>query len=154
MKVIVQRKITNEFATISKILVEDSSLFIPFIGLEDPIREEKIPGKTCIPAGVYKIGVRDFGSFHERYKSKFSNFHKGMLEILEVPNFTNILIHIGNSPSDTDGCLLIGNSYAGSKNYIFESKKAYKRFYKLVIDDALKGDVTIEFQNQTNPIDE
>jgi hypothetical protein len=34
--------------------------------------------------------------------------HKGVIEVLAVPGFTDILWHIGNDDEDTMGCLLLG----------------------------------------------
>jgi hypothetical protein len=77
--------------------------------LEDPVRERikdngfywkpefKIDHETAIPSGTYEIIV------------DFSNrFQKEMLHVLNVPDFTGIRVHSGETIADTDGCLCVG----------------------------------------------
>jgi hypothetical protein len=75
--------------------------------LEDPIRLEKIPGETAIPAGRYQIKMRNEGTMVKRYKEKF-HWHGGMLWLQDVPGFEWVYIHIGNYVRDTEGCILVG----------------------------------------------
>src|SRR5690606_9529274 len=58
--------------------------------LEDSVREEKIPTKTAIPAGRYKLAFRQLGGMHGRYSKRFPRFHKGMLELQNVPNYSYV----------------------------------------------------------------
>ena len=80
--------------------------------------------------------------------------HKGMLEILNVPNFQYILIHIGNTEKDTAGCILVGTSPTpidGTSNdfSIVNSVIAYKRVYKTIIDALNKNEnVTITIEDK------
>lgn len=65
--------------------------------LEDIYRPNgvKIHGETCIPEGIYEV------------KLTLSNrFQKVLPELLNVPNFTGIRIHGGNTTADTEGCIL------------------------------------------------
>ena len=102
--------------------------------LEDTYREEKIKGKTRIPNGTYKIELRKVGGFHNRYLAKYGDtFHKGMLWVKDVPNFEYILIHIGNTDENTEGCLLVGSTSDKEKSFIGASGNAYKDFYPKVI---------------------
>ncbi|MCP4111289.1 MAG: hypothetical protein GY749_38140 [Desulfobacteraceae bacterium] len=117
--------------------------------LEDEYRTEKKYGETRIPAGTYPIELRTFGGHHARYSRKFPDIHKGMLWVRHVPNFKDILIHIGNRDDDTAGCLLVGNSVEEnfvSEGFIGSSALAYKRIY-LPIATALEmgRGVTIEY---------
>ena len=68
--------------------------------LEDPFHIVKIPGETRIPEGNYRVVLRTFGSHHEKYKVKFPEIHKGMLQVMDVPNYTDILIYILNTIDD------------------------------------------------------
>ena len=117
-------------------------------GLEDEFRTVKVWGETRIPKGKYNIGVRNIGGHNQRYSKKFPSFHKGMLHVLEVPNFEYILIHIGNTDDDTAGCLLVGqecNNNKISKGCLLGSTLAYRAFYNKVIDSAINDDLTIEY---------
>ena len=145
MEIIVRRITSNEEATLSTISID--SVFECF-GLEDEYRKEKVAGETRIPAGRYKIGVRDVGGFHNRYSSKFPDFHKGMLQVLDVPGFEYILIHIGNYENNTDGCLLVGTGCdTGSTPTVSHSGNAYQALYKKVIDAAVRGEVFITYKD-------
>jgi hypothetical protein len=114
--------------------------------LEDEHRDVKIPGETRIPAGTYSIRLRKFGRHHDSYSTRFP-WHKGMLEIVGVPGFTDILIHIGNEETDTDGCVLVGDTIGNNqidKAVLGLSVQAYKRFYQKVVEPLLAGEeVTI-----------
>ena len=79
--------------------------------LEDAVREKentpveqwKIPGSTAIPKGTYKVGYT------------FSNhFQKNLPELFNVPGFSGVRIHTGNSDQDTEGCILVGTQWAGT----------------------------------------
>jgi hypothetical protein len=143
--ILVERVKSDDDATLSIVSVDGR--FICF-GLEDEYREEKVAGDTRIPAGFYHVGLRTVGGFHGRYSRKFPDFHQGMLQVLDVPGFEYILIHIGNTDEDTAGCLLVGKgANVGSEITISNSTGAYKELYKAVIDSAKGGHLTIEYQD-------
>lgn len=146
---------------------KDDSLGILFIDdvahsftLEDEERVIKVPGETRIPRGTYEIILRTHGGYHERYLRRFgSEFHKGMLELKDVPNFTDILIHILNDESETDGCIGVGDGVfinRRKKGSLRDSTTAYEDLYKKVVDELLSGNrVFIELtDNLTNLIKE
>lgn len=110
--------------------------------LEDQFNAVKIHSETRIPEGIYKLGLRKIGGFHFRYLDKYGpNFHKGMLQILNVPGFEYILIHAGNTDKHTAGCLLVGTSQSNGDNYIGESVKAYKKIYPEIAAALVAGEV-------------
>ena len=99
---------------------------------EDERRPVKVQNETCIPAGRYRVKLRDAGGMNERYKKRF-NEHKGMLHLQDVPNFTWIYIHPGNTDDDTSGCILVGRSSTRLSNgeYIIgDSTEMYREIYK------------------------
>ena len=85
--------------------------------LEDPPREEKIPGITGIPAGIYKVVL----NWSPRFK-------RIMPLILNVRGFSGVRIHPGNRPEDTEGCILVGDSWTNDR--LFNSRKAYNSLMK------------------------
>lgn len=105
--------------------------------LEDEHRDVKVMHKTRIPPGTYKLKLRTYGGFHGRYKDRFADIHKGMIEIMDVPNFTHILIHCGNTDEDTSGCLLLGLSQRSG--FIGRSTAAYKNIYPLIAEAIAEG---------------
>lgn len=73
--------------------------------LEDKVREEngvpvekwKIKGETAIPRGIYKVTLEN----SPRFGPETPTIHK-------VPGFEHIRIHGGNTPADTEGCIIVG----------------------------------------------
>lgn len=77
--------------------------------LEDPVREEigpdgyfwerrmKIPGKTAIPSGRYRV-----------IAWQSPRFGRLLPMIQNVPDFVGVLMHGGNDVDDTEGCPLLG----------------------------------------------
>lgn len=96
MKLTLKRNFKGADYTIGKLYI-DGHYFCDT--LEDTVRpaNKKIAGKTAIPAGNYKV-----------IKSYSPRFKKILPEILNVPNFTGVRIHAGNTAKDTDGCILLG----------------------------------------------
>jgi hypothetical protein len=111
--------------------------------LEDQHRDVKVKGDTRIPNGTYKLGLRTEGTHHSDYKKKFPKDHIGMLHVLDVPNFQYILIHIGNTEVDTEGCLLVGNQIS-KEGKLIDSTGAYLDMYKKIAPKIKEG-VTIEY---------
>ncbi len=115
--------------------------------LEDEYRTEKVYGETRISAGLYKLRLREYGGVHENYLDRYGpDFHKGMIELMNVPEFTDVLIHAGNTDDDTAGCILVGDSCdsnaenSGDKGSISKSRNAYERLYPEIRDAILDGE--------------
>jgi|TARA_A100001391_G_C5071386_1_gene278346 hypothetical protein len=105
--------------------------------LEDEKRKVKVYGETRIPKGTYQIEYRKEGGYHNKYSKRFPSIHRGMLEIRDVPNFTHILLHCGNTDDDTDGCLLVGNVVSQNitkDGFLGQSTDCYKRIYPILAD--------------------
>jgi len=118
--------------------------------LEDQYQAVKVMHETCIPEGTYDIKFRKTGGFHAKYTERYKNAHYGMLHIQDVPNFTYILIHTGNSDEHTSGCLIVGETQQdldiSKDGFIGSSTVAYKKMYAKVASQLLQGKkVTIEY---------
>ena len=118
--------------------------------LEDQYQAVKVMHETCIPEGTYDIKFRKTGGFHSKYSERYKNAHYGMLHIQDVPNFTYILIHTGNTDEHTSGCLIVGETQQdleiSKDGFIGSSTVAYKKMYAKVAGQLLQGkDVTIEY---------
>jgi len=112
--------------------------------LEDPFQIRKIPGISRIPEGRYRVTLRTEGGWHIRERQRYGDRHKGMLWLRDVPDFEHILIHPGNSPTDTEGCLLVGDDVyrlGNGQRHLRYSRAAYERLYPKVADAILAGDV-------------
>jgi len=122
--------------------------------LEDQYQAVKVMHETCIPEGTYEIKFRTVGGFHEKYKTRYGNSHYGMLHLQDVPNFTYILIHAGNTDEHTSGCLIVGETQQdldlSDDGFIGHSGKAYSKLYNKVAKELLLGkEVTIEYTTIT-----
>ena len=104
----------------------------------------------CIRDREYDIQFRKTGGFHTRYSAKYGNSHYGMLHLQDVPGFTYILIHSGNTDEHTSGCLIVGETQQdldlGKDGFVGQSVKAYKAMYRKVANELLQGKkVSIEY---------
>jgi hypothetical protein len=116
---------------------EGMSKYLHSFCIEDERRHAKVAGETRIPAGRYEIVINKTGGMNKKY-SKYP-WHIGMLELDEVPNFSYVYIHPGNTDDDTEGCLL-PNYKADIANMRGENSfECYKDLY-LEIITALKAD--------------
>ena len=105
-----------------------------------------------------KIELRTEGGFHSRYAAKYGAWHEGMLWLQDVPGFTFILIHTGNTDQHTSGCYIVGETQQdldkGKDGFVGNSGVAYKKMYPK-IKDAIKAgeEVTIKYTNIKDLID-
>ena len=131
MKLKLSRIWANKEETLGMLSInEKEECFI----LEDQHQDVKVYGETRIPQGTYKIILRTVGGKHEDYSKRF-DFHKGMLWLQDVPGFTFVYIHIGNSDLDSLGCLLTGrkSKVKDGKIKVEQSTAAYESLYKKVL---------------------
>jgi|TARA_R100000479_G_scaffold35483_1_gene15646 hypothetical protein len=153
MKLRVLRFSSQEDSTSGLLFLEDEfGLNFLCYTLEDERRALKVKGETRVPQGTYEIKLRTEGGFHERYKKRFGALHKGMLHVIDVPNFEYILIHTGNTDEHTAGCLLVGDSQENNviikDGFIGKSTNAYKRIYKDISKAIINNEkVTITYQD-------
>jgi hypothetical protein len=123
MKIKVVRDVSSKDWTQSKIYVDD--VFVCY-GLEDRDRalevlmEAKVYGKTAIPRGSYKTVI-----------SMSNRFKKLLPELLNVPHFTGIRIHAGNTIEDTEGCILVGTERT-ENGMVLNSRVAFNALFKML----------------------
>lgn len=114
--------------------------------LEDPVRQldsadDKIYSKTAIPAGKYKISMSVVSPKYSIRKSY--NWCGGRLpRLLDVPFFEGILIHSGNTPDHTAGCILVGENKI--KGQVINSMNTLKNLWvKLNVADEVGEEIWI-----------
>lgn len=117
--------------TIGKLYID--GIYQCFV-LEDVVRPkgEKVDGQTAIPTGTYSVII-----------DRSTRFNRDMPHILNVPNFTGVRIHSGNSSTNTEGCLLVGTTWSKG-DFIGNSKLAYDALFKKLIATNEKITITIE----------
>ena len=141
MKLKLNRIALRKTYTIGKLYI-DGKYFCDT--LEDTVRdtnksgkfdngEKKVKGKTAIPYGTYEIKWT--------YSPRFKKYTP---QLMNVPQFEGIRIHAGNSSTDTEGCLLLGeNKKVGM---VLNSRATINKFYKIIKEACSKGKVTIEIK--------
>ena len=146
--IIIQRHADDLKTTVSPLTAINSTGILCLYAVEDSYHKTKIPGETRIPAGRYNIIPRYHGKFYTKYKERYG--HKFALEIENVPNFTDVLCHIGNFSSDTEGCVLIneGGNLAEKRYRGIGSAVGYQRFYNFLEKDVEEGKCTITLMQE------
>jgi len=136
MKEIKLIRISSEDDSTIGALYDESGHLLCFC-LEDEQRAVKVFGETCIPNGRYRLKLRNWGANHEKYALKYPLMHEGMIEITNVPGFTDILIHQGNTDGDTLGCVLVGTTVTENRfrnGVLANSAIAYERIYPIICE--------------------
>lgn len=152
MKLKLVRKWKKEGYTIGQLYV-DGIFFSNTIedkdrGLNQTMPKEKIlfmkkPGITAIPTGTYEIVLNVQSSKYKKSKIMMQFCKAYMPRLLNVPGYNGVLIHPGNSASDTEGCIIPGKNnkvgwVSNSTNYFKElynkMKIANKKGEKIIIE--------------------
>jgi hypothetical protein len=107
--------------------------------LEDKVRnlpkEAKIAGETAIPAGTYKVTL-----------SVSPKFGRELPRLQGVPQFEGVLIHRGNTPKDTAGCILVGENKV--KGQVINSTPYESELVRRCKEAIGRGEeITIEVKN-------
>ena len=91
------------------------------------IRATKRKGITAIPTGRYRVTLAvQSPKFSKRAIYQFCNGY--LPRLINVKGFDGVLIHIGNTAGDTEGCLLVGKNTAVGK--VLESRVTFVRLYE------------------------
>lgn len=115
MEIILERKEFTEKSTIGDFIIDGERFCY---SLEDMVREPgvKVPGKTAIPEGRYRVII-----------DQSARFGRAMPHILDVPGFEGIRIHAGNTDKDTEGCPLLGLDKG--PDFVGRSRLAFNQFF-------------------------
>lgn len=102
MQLVLQRKPSHNGTTLGYLLV-DGVKFAET--LEDQVRTDgKVFGETAIPAGTYPVTI-----------TRSPKFARMLPLVCDVPGFSGIRIHAGNTTEDTEGCILVGQYHVGDE---------------------------------------
>lgn len=94
------------------------------------ILRRKVRGRTAIPTGTYRLSLDTF-SPRFGHLPFYARTCRGRLPTLQgVPAFERILIHAGNSPADTQGCILLGSNTQVGR--LTDSRQACEHLYHLL----------------------
>lgn len=146
MELTLTRKFKSLLYTIGKLEVnhsyfcdtlEDPSRQLNNSMSQEQIQQIKVYGQTAIPTGTYKI---DMDTISPKFKDRsWARFCGGKLpRLLNVKGFEGVLIHVGNKPEDTLGCILVGENKV--KGQVINSTSTFGRLYKVMQDAHLRGE--------------
>jgi hypothetical protein len=107
--------------------LEDADRGLNSSMLAEDIRQKKVAHETAIPTGEYNVIVN------------LSPAKKRMLpRLLDVPGFSGILIHRGNTKHDSSGCILVGENKVKSK--VINSTQYEKRLVEILTEAQERGE--------------
>lgn len=132
---------TTPNSTASKLLIDGR--FFCFV-IEDGHRHRKVKHETRIPHGLYPVQKATTGRFYEKYKKQYG--HEFSIYVDNVPGFSGILIHIGNSVKDTSGCPLVNRNIGLGTDGNFsgtDSASVYRQLYSLVAAAFERGETVM-----------
>jgi len=96
---------------------------------------KKVQNLTAIPRGMYKVVM-----------SMSNRFNKLLPEVLQVPGFTGVRIHAGNSSKDTEGCIIVGSiNTSVADDFIGASKVALAKLL-IKINREIKAGNTVTLE--------
>jgi hypothetical protein len=121
MNLLLIRQTFSDLSTVGELLVNGEH---ECYTLEDVVRAVKVPGKTAIPYGTYRVIINASARFKRRLPL-----------LLNVPNFEGVRIHPGNTAEDTEGCILVGT--VRGPDVVLHSRDAFKPLF-LKMDEAMR----------------
>ena len=124
---VLKRIFQNDKYTIGKLYLNDTYLC-------DTLEPPKYVNHPCIDKGTYRIVYQ--------YSNKFG---RNMPFLLSVNGRVGIMIHPGNYPKDTQGCILVGLNLA--KGSVSNSKQTFQNVNSIIQGVVnLTGSETITVQ--------
>ncbi len=140
----------RETYTIGRLFI-DGKYFCDTIEDKDRGLSQKLPqsvniarkrkGITAIPVGKYRVTLEVKSPRFS--KKKAYEFCDGKLpRLVNVPAFDGVLIHIGNTAKDTEGCILVGRNKEVGK--VLDSTATFKKLYGIL--DKAVGNIYITIE--------
>lgn len=115
MEISLDRDIYTPKSTIGDFSIGSSK----WVVLERVRLPENLPDECAVPAGRYEV-----------IPSYSPSFARILPLLVNVPGRSHILIHIGNKPEDTKGCLLPGKEKA--RDFVGRSGEACGEIFTLI----------------------
>jgi hypothetical protein len=121
-------------STRSEWLGEDGEVLCPCLE-----RGRDMAKHPRIPPGTYPLILRHEGGLDARYRARFGAFHKGIVEVADVPGRAFIEFHIANTIEELRGCIAPASAMIAPKKssdghwQAFASEAAYRRIYPILV---------------------
>lgn len=105
------------------------------------IRAKKRAGVTAIPTGRYKVTLKvQSPRFSKKEMYAFCNGY--LPRLVNVIGYEGVLIHVGNTAKDTEGCILVGKNTKVGK--VLESRVTFVKLYERM--KAATGEIYIKIE--------
>lgn len=151
MKLKLKRIARREAYTIGRLYI-DGEYFCDTIEDTDRGLQQSLPlsvnqakkkkGATAIPVGTYRVTL-DVKSPRFSQKQQYKFCDGKLPRLVNVPAFDGVLIHIGNTAKDTEGCILVGrNTKVGM---VTDSTNTFLKLYSR-LQDAKGEDIFITIE--------
>jgi hypothetical protein len=136
MKLKLQRRFKGESYTIGSLYIDGEYFCDTLEDKDRGLRQDmslpeilsvKVKGETAIPTGTYEVITKIVSP-------KYSGcgvyqFCAGKVpRLLNVKGYEGILIHIGNTADDTEGCILVGENK--EKGRVINSTATFRHLYE------------------------
>jgi hypothetical protein len=112
VSLIVRRQASNKRCTTGQLILNNA---VVGYTLERPW-ENNLPLISQIPSGLYSAFVRS------------ENGSRWRIELKDVPGRTNIQLHLGHSPANTIGCILVGSNADPAQCTLTNEAAAWEKF--------------------------
>lgn len=150
MKLTIKRTITRNNYTLGELYI-DGQFFCSTLEDKDrgltqnmsveQIKSMKVPGKTAIPKGTYKVTLDVVSPKFSKYLFYMEVCEGKLPRLIDVKGYEGVLIHVADGikrDALLQGCIGIGN--LSSEEYLINGKQVFKEFY-----NRIKGnDVELE----------
>ena len=137
MKILIKRIYTCKTYTISHVYIdgayvcdaiEDADRMLDQSMKESEILSKKVINETSIPTGEYNILMNVVSPKYSKRDYYKRVCHGGRVPRFEyVRGFVGVLFHVGNTASDSSGCILLGQNKV--KGRVINSKMCFEIFY-------------------------
>ena len=147
MEIKVDRKWKKEDYTVGRLYIDDeffcNTMEDTDRGIDQDmpdwmIRSKKIPTRTAVPTGRYKVTMNVVSPKFSQ-KQFYKDFCNGKVpRLLDVKGFEGILIHCGNTHANSAGCILVGHNTIKGK--LTDSQETFKKLYAIMKKASDKGE--------------
>ena len=153
MKLLLKRIAKQKTYTIGKLYVdgvyecdtlEDTDRGLSNNMTIEEIKKKKVYGQTAIQTGTYEINM-DVVSPKFKNRSWAKPYNGKLPRLMNVPGYEGVLIHVGNKPEDTLGCLCVGQNKI--KGQVVNSTATFHELMAKLVKAHDKGEnisITIE----------
>lgn len=91
------------------------------------IKRKKVAKETAIPTGTYTVTMDVVSPKYSKVEWYRRLCGGKMPRLLNVPGFDGILIHVGNTALDSEGCILVGKNT--KKGMVTSSRDTFSALY-------------------------